>query len=228
MFSTLLTRLPSPPEFVTLFIRWGDPAHIRWLFASTRCDAELRTPGPRGRVPLSRRVRGVRVQTSGGFIRSHRALEELGRWQETFTAFEPAVDATNQSDDATAPTAPPGSSCSYVRRRRCEASTCAIADRSVPLSRSRIAEQSRFRALRRPLSTARNHCGVRERVLRTLPGHGLTYGPSSRPPLGNSLYPSVVGRSMGPLYSRAFLPPGASTGARNRHLALPRRRSLPS
>lgn len=41
--STRSSRLPPPPEFVTPPTRWGDPAHVRELFATTDVAATFGT-----------------------------------------------------------------------------------------------------------------------------------------------------------------------------------------
>jgi SAM-dependent methyltransferase len=101
VFSTLLTRLPSPPEFVTPFIRWGDPAHVRELFDSAGVTLSFEHRDFEVEFPSVEAFKAFVFETSGGFIRARRALEELGGWEEAFTAFEAAIDATNEADDGT-------------------------------------------------------------------------------------------------------------------------------
>ncbi len=100
VFSTLLTRLPSPPDtFVTPFIRWGDPAHVRELFDSAGVTLSFEHRDFGVEFPSVEAFKAFVFETSGGFIRARRALEELGGWKEAFTAFEAAIDATNKADD---------------------------------------------------------------------------------------------------------------------------------
>jgi SAM-dependent methyltransferase len=92
VFSTLLTRLPSLPAFVTPFIRWGDPAHVRDLFASTGVTLSFEHRDFEVEFPSVEAFKAFVFETSGGFARARRALEELGSWAETLAAFEAAID----------------------------------------------------------------------------------------------------------------------------------------
>jgi SAM-dependent methyltransferase len=76
VFSTLLTRLPSPPEFVTPFIRWGDPAHVRELFAATGVALSFEHRDFKVEFPSVEEFKAFVFETSGGFIRTRRALED--------------------------------------------------------------------------------------------------------------------------------------------------------
>ena len=105
VFSTLLTRLPTPPEFVTPFIRWGDPAHVRDLFAPTGVTLSFEHRDFKVEFPSVEAFKAFVFETSGGFMRARRALEELGGWKEAYAAFEAAIDATNEADDGTYRTA---------------------------------------------------------------------------------------------------------------------------
>ena len=101
VFSTLLTRLPSPPAYVTPFIRWGDPAHVRQLFASTGLTPSFEDRHIEVEFPSVEGFASFVFKTSGGIIRARRALQELGRWEEALAAFRAAIDATNAADDGT-------------------------------------------------------------------------------------------------------------------------------
>ena len=99
VFSTLTRRLPSPPEFVTPFIRWGDPAHVRQLFASEGVTVSFEHRDLDVDFPSVQAFKTFVFETSGGFARARRALEELGDWDDADAAFEAAIDATNEADD---------------------------------------------------------------------------------------------------------------------------------
>lgn len=101
VFSTLTAHLPSPPEFVTPFIRWGDPAHVRRLFAAH--DVTLRFDRRSFLVEFASvaAFESFVFDNSGGFVRARRTLQELGRWEETYTEFKRAIDVTNEADDGT-------------------------------------------------------------------------------------------------------------------------------
>jgi SAM-dependent methyltransferase len=101
VFSTLLTRLSSPPEFVAPFILWGDPAHVRDLFASTDVTLSFEHRDFEIEFSSDDAFKAFVFETSGGFMRARRALEELGTWEDAYAAFEAAIDATNEADDDT-------------------------------------------------------------------------------------------------------------------------------
>jgi SAM-dependent methyltransferase len=99
VFSTLVESLPAPPEFVSPSILWGDPAHVRDLFASH--DVVLRFDRPQFTVTFSSAdaFETFAFENSGGLIAARRALEELGRWDEAHAAMREAIDQTNEADD---------------------------------------------------------------------------------------------------------------------------------
>jgi SAM-dependent methyltransferase len=99
VFSPLLTRLPSPPDFVTPFIRWGDPAHVREVFASADVTLSFEHRAFDVGFPSAEAFEAFVFETSGGFMRARRTLDELGRWEEAHAEFKAAVDATNKADD---------------------------------------------------------------------------------------------------------------------------------
>jgi SAM-dependent methyltransferase len=99
VLSPLLTRLPSPPDFVTPFIRWGDPAHVREVFASTDVTLSFEHRAFDVGFPSAEAFEAFVFETSGGFMQARRTLDELGRWEEAHAEFKAAVDATNEADD---------------------------------------------------------------------------------------------------------------------------------
>lgn len=99
LFSAMSKRLPPPPEFVTPFIRWGDPAHVRELFASRNVTLDFDHHGLGVEFPSVEAFKTFVFATSGGFLRARRALEELGCWDEAYAEFEAAIDAMNEADD---------------------------------------------------------------------------------------------------------------------------------
>jgi hypothetical protein len=86
---------------VTPFIRWGDPAHVRDLFASTGVTLSFEHRDFEVEFPSVEAFKAFVFETSGGFARARRALEGLGGWAEALAAFEAAIDATNEADDGT-------------------------------------------------------------------------------------------------------------------------------
>lgn len=68
VFSYLLARLPSPPEFVTPFIRWGDPAHVQELFAFKDVTLTFEHRDFEVSFPSVEEFETFVFETSGGFI----------------------------------------------------------------------------------------------------------------------------------------------------------------
>ena len=99
VFSTLVEHLPSPSEFVTPSILWGDPDHVRGLFASH--DVALHFERLRFPVTFSSvdAFESFVFENSGLLMAARRALEELGRWDEAHGAMREALDQINEADD---------------------------------------------------------------------------------------------------------------------------------
>jgi hypothetical protein len=99
VFSTLVEFLPAPPEFVSPSILWGDPDHIRDLFASH--DVTLRFDRPEFTVTFSSvdAFELFTFENSGAMIAARRALEAMGRWDEAHAAMREAMDQTNEAED---------------------------------------------------------------------------------------------------------------------------------
>ena len=99
VFSTLVESLPAPPEFVSPSILWGDPDHVRGLFASH--DVALRFERPQFTVTFSsvEAFESFTFENSGGMIAARRALEAMGRWDEAHRAMREAMDQTNEAND---------------------------------------------------------------------------------------------------------------------------------
>lgn len=99
VFAPLMTRLPSPPEFVTPFIRWGDPAHVRELFASKDVSLNFEHRDFDVEFPSVEAFETFVFETSGGFMRARQILQELANWEEAYAEFEAAIEVTNEADD---------------------------------------------------------------------------------------------------------------------------------
>jgi SAM-dependent methyltransferase len=105
VFAPLLKRLPPPPEFVTPSIRWGDPAHVRELFASAGVTLSFEHRDFEVGFPSVEAFEAFVFEASGGFMRARRTLEELGVWEDAYAEFEAVIVATNEADDGTYRTA---------------------------------------------------------------------------------------------------------------------------
>lgn len=99
VFSTLVDRLPPGPDFVTPSILWGDPDHVRTLFASH--DVALRIDHPAFEVTFESvgALEAFAFENSSGLAAARDALEKIGRWDEAHAAMRQALDRTNQADD---------------------------------------------------------------------------------------------------------------------------------
>ncbi len=99
VFSTLVEFLPAPPEFVSPSILWGDPDHVRGLFAAH--DVVLRFERPQFTVTFGSvdAFESFRFENSARLIAARRAIEAMGRWDEAHAAMRDAMDQTNEADD---------------------------------------------------------------------------------------------------------------------------------
>lgn len=97
-FSTLLPQLPAPPGFVMPFIRWGDPTHVRELFA--RHDVSLTFQHRAFPVEFAsiEAFESFVLENSGPLARARRTLEEMGCWSEAYVRFLRAVEASNEAE----------------------------------------------------------------------------------------------------------------------------------
>ena len=78
---------------------WGEPDHVRSLFAAH--DVALRFERPKFTVTFSsvEAFESFAFENSGGMITARRVLEEMGRWDEAQAAMRAAMDQTNEADD---------------------------------------------------------------------------------------------------------------------------------
>jgi len=99
VFSTLVEFLPAPPEFVSPSILWGDPDHVRGLFASH--DVALRFERPEFTITFDsvEAFESFVFENSGAMIAARRALEAMGGWDEAHVAMREAMDQTNEAND---------------------------------------------------------------------------------------------------------------------------------
>ena len=99
VFSTLADRLPPAPEFVTPSILWGDPNHVRSLFAPH--DVTLRIERPAFEVVYEsvEALEAFAFENSSGLAAARDALTGLGRWDAAHAAMRQALDRTNQAQD---------------------------------------------------------------------------------------------------------------------------------
>lgn len=101
MFTTLADYLPEPPVFVRPFIRWGDPDHVRTLFATHGVSFRFRTDTLTWEFPSDDAVETWLLTNSGPFIAARRTLSELGRWEDARAALREAIAEANEATDGT-------------------------------------------------------------------------------------------------------------------------------
>ncbi len=74
-FSVLADFLPPPPEFVTPHVLWGEPAHVRDLFAPHEVSFQFEHPTLTVEFPSAEAFESFALENSGGVIAARRALE---------------------------------------------------------------------------------------------------------------------------------------------------------
>jgi SAM-dependent methyltransferase len=100
-FSSMLARLPLPPAFAMPFIRWGDPLHVREMFAGHDLTLTLQQHGFPVEFDSAEAFESFVFDTSGGVRRARDTLEESGQWEESHAAFRAAVRTSNEAADGT-------------------------------------------------------------------------------------------------------------------------------
>jgi len=99
VLSTLAEALPSPPEFATPSILWGDPDHVRELFESHGVTLRFERPAFPVTFQSVEAFESFALENSGGLIAARRALEGLGLWDEAHARMREALDRTNEATD---------------------------------------------------------------------------------------------------------------------------------
>lgn len=99
VFSQLPARLPSPSEFATPFIRWGDPAYVEELFAPKDVTLTFEHRDFEVAFPSVEAFETFVFENVGGSMRARRTLEELGDWEDAYGKFQDAIHATNEAED---------------------------------------------------------------------------------------------------------------------------------
>ena len=99
LFSVLTDYLPAPPEFVTPPIRWGDPEHVRAVFAPHEVAFTFDRPTLTVEFPSAEAFESFMLANSGGAITARRALEALGRWNDAYVALHEAIERLNEASD---------------------------------------------------------------------------------------------------------------------------------
>lgn len=101
VFGVLAGFLPEPPAYATPFIAWGDPEHVRGLFAPHGVVPRFAHRSLVWNFPSYDDVEVFLFTSSGPFIAARGALEELGRWDEALAALRAAQHAANEAQDGT-------------------------------------------------------------------------------------------------------------------------------
>lgn len=100
MFSVLTEELPNPPDFVEPSIEWGDPDHVRSLFAPHGLDLSFDYPTMPVAFASIEEFESFALDNSGGFIRAREILTENGKWEATRAKLRQEMEALNEAGDA--------------------------------------------------------------------------------------------------------------------------------
>ena len=99
MMSTLTSGLPPPPAFVTPSIRWGQPSHVRQVFAPYEVNVVFERPSFGVEFESVDAFETAMVDNSGGFDDLRRTLDDVGCWEQAHSDFRRAVEQANEADD---------------------------------------------------------------------------------------------------------------------------------
>lgn len=99
LFAALSERLPPPPAFAQPPRLWGDPEHVRVLFAAHGVAVRFEHSALPVHFPSVEAFESFALTNSGGFIAARRRLLDLGRWEEARTAMRTAMSAGNEATD---------------------------------------------------------------------------------------------------------------------------------
>ena len=88
-----------PPEFVSPFILWGEPDHVSGLFTPYDISWRFGCPSFLVEFDSADAFESFAFENASGFKAARRALEEMGKWDETHAAIREAMDRTNEAED---------------------------------------------------------------------------------------------------------------------------------
>lgn len=93
MFRTIGAQLPAPPEIAEPPLAWGDPDHLRQLFAETGIDLTFAA----AELPADPDVDVAEafdayLEIFGPLIMARRALEPQGRWEALVDQLRPVME----------------------------------------------------------------------------------------------------------------------------------------
>lgn len=99
VLSALIDNLPSPPSFATPSITWGEPDHVRDLFAPHGLQLTVERPQLPVAFASLDDFETFCFEHSGPMMAARRTLEELGRWDDAHDTWRAAVADNNEADD---------------------------------------------------------------------------------------------------------------------------------
>lgn len=100
-FAALTEHLPEPPAFGAPSIDWGDPEHVRKLFAPHEVSLQFETRTLPVAFTSTDEFEDFVFENSGPLMAARRMLADTGRWDEACTAWRAAVAEANEATDGT-------------------------------------------------------------------------------------------------------------------------------
>lgn len=99
LLSALSEALPSPPAFAMPPDRWGEPDHVRQLFAPHDVSVAFERPSLVVQFDSVDAFESFAFDNSGGYISARDALRQAGRWEHTYASLRRAMQEANEADD---------------------------------------------------------------------------------------------------------------------------------
>lgn len=99
LFTLLGGYLPPPPDFVRPAVRWGEPDHVRELFAAHPVSLAFQRSALTLEFPSPEAFEAFMLGSSGPVIAARQILEQLGRWQAAHHALRAMIAESNEADD---------------------------------------------------------------------------------------------------------------------------------
>ena len=93
-------HLPPPPDFAQPHVLWGDPGHVRSLFADEPVVVRFETSTLHVAYATLEDFERATLG-NGPLVAARRTLEGLGRWDEVSARYRSAVLDHNEADDGT-------------------------------------------------------------------------------------------------------------------------------
>ncbi|MDP8929060.1 MAG: class I SAM-dependent methyltransferase [Actinomycetota bacterium] len=99
LFEALSRYLPEPPSYVSPSSLWGDPGHVRRLFAEHDVNFEFDVMTLPWEFPDVDAFERFTFTYSGPLIAAQQVLEQAGRWQDARADMRAVFEEVNRSTD---------------------------------------------------------------------------------------------------------------------------------